>query len=316
MVGDALKRESGQRRRTTNVPTGHRLLRLAPIAMSLLMIGGCASVPQNTVDEMLKPSNGRNWKASMATLPYARIRGDRVSVHNVRYCTYLTEDDYVVNYEDRSYKLDDLETLDFIVCPFSGSPSLAHTMMSFGFRDGRYLGISIEVRLEEGESYSTVGGAARQFELMYVVADERDLIQLRTGIRESDVYVYRSRLTPEEVRAMFVDVMKRVNTLKKQPEFYDTFMNNCTTNIVAHVNRVRPGAIPWQPASLLTGYADREAYRLGLLVDYGSFEKTKRQAHITSLAQRYAQAPQFSVMIRSEQDATRWAQGGRGQRER
>ncbi len=84
-------------------------------------------------------------------------------------------------------------------------------------------------------------------------------------------------------------------------------MNNCTTNIVAHLNRVRPGTIPWEPASFLTGYADREAYRLGLLVDYGSFDETKRRAHITSLAHRYAQEPQFSAMIRSQQSTTRMA---------
>jgi hypothetical protein len=289
------------------VMTRHHL-RLLLEALWLALVVGCASVPQNTVDEMLKPTNERKWKANMAVLPYARIRGDEATVYNVRNCTYISEDEYVLNYNDRSYSLNDVETLDFIVCPFKEMPSLAHTMMSFGFRDGEYLGVSVEVRLEEGETYSAAGGAARQFELMYVVADERDLIQLRTEIRNSDVYIYRCRLTKEEVRAVLIDVLKRVNTLKKRPEFYDTFANNCTTNIVAHVNHVRPGAIPWEPASLLTGYADREAYRLGLLADSGSFEETKRQARITSLAHRYAQEPLFSAMIRSEANSTRLAQ--------
>jgi hypothetical protein len=313
---DDSKMEFRQRRRMTRMPTGRSPLRLAIVALCLVISGGCASVPQNTVDEMLKPSNDRNWKASMAVLPYARMRDDRVKIYNVRNCTYVDEDDYVLNYDDRTYGLDDLETLDFVVCPFSGSPSLAHTMMSFGFRDGRYLGISIEVRLEEGESYSAAGGTMRQFEIMYVVADERDLIQLRTEIRNSDVYIYRCRITPDEVRALFVDILKRVNTLKKHPEFYDTFMNNCTTNIIAHLNRVRPGAIPWEPASFLTGYADREAYRLGLLVDYGSFDETKRRAHITSLAHRHAQEPQFSAMIRSEQSTARMARREQDARDR
>ena len=201
---------------------------------------------------------------------------------DVRNCTYLDENSYVLNYEDRTYDLKDIQTLDFIICPFASSPSLAHTMMSFGFRNGQYLGVSVEARLEEGESFSAAGGAIRQFEIMYVVADERDLIQLRTAVRKSDVYVYRCRVTPEEVRAMFVDVLKRANTLRKHPEFYDTLDNNCTTNIIAHFNRVRPGAIPWQPGSLLTGYADWEAYRLGLLVDYGSFEETRRRRTSTT----------------------------------
>ena len=213
----------------------------------------------------------------MAVLPYARLRGDRVKVYNVRNCSYIDEDTYVLNYEDRTYDLDDLETLDFVICPFTTAPSLAHTMLSFGFRDGRYLAVSVEVRLEEGEVYSTVGGTMRQFEIMYVVADERDVIKLRTDSRDrptsTSIDLARRK---KQVRALFVDVMKRVNTLKKRPEFYDTLMNNCTTNIVAHINRVKPGTIPWDPtSSLLTGYSDRTAYSLGLLVDYGSFEETR-----------------------------------------
>ena len=101
-----------------------------------LSINGCASLPHNDVDEMLKPSNQRNWKANLSLLPYARFRGDRVKVYNVRNCSYIDEDTYVLNYEDRSYDLDDLETLDFVICPFKDMPSLAHTMLSFGFRDG------------------------------------------------------------------------------------------------------------------------------------------------------------------------------------
>jgi hypothetical protein len=313
---DDLKMELRGRHCATRALTGCVLPHLVWVAACCVWVAGCASVPQNTVDEMLKPSNERNWKASMAVLPYARIRDDLVKVYNVRNCTYISEDEYVVNYDDRTYDLDDVETLDFIVCPFGATPGLAHTMLSFGFRDGEYLGVSIEVRLEEGESYSAAGGTVRQFELMYVVADERDLIQLRTEIRDSDVYIYRCRITQDEVRALLVDILKRVNTLKKRPEFYDTFMNNCTTNIVAHINRVRPGTIPWEPASFLTGYADREAYRLGLLVDYGSFDKTKRQAQITNLAHRYAQQPQFSAMIRSQQSSTRLASGKQDTRKR
>jgi hypothetical protein len=275
------------------------------VALGCLAIGGCTTWPHNTVDEILKPSNNRHWKASMAVLPSARIRGDRVQIDNVRNCTYLDEDSYVLHYEDRTYDLRDIQSLDFIICPFANSPSLAHTMMSFGFRDGQYLGVSVEARLEEGESFSATGGAIRQFEIMYVVADERDLIQLRTEVRKSDVYIYRCRVTPEEVRAMFVDVLKRVNTLRKQPEFYDTLDSNCTTNIIAHFNRVRPGAIPWQPGSLFTGYADWEAYRLGLLVDYGSFEETRRRARVNDLARRHAGDLQFSALIRGDSSETR-----------
>lgn len=279
-------------------------------AVRLLMlvlpaVCGCATIPQNNVEDALRPSNDRNWKANMAVLPYARFRDHHVKVYNVRNCRYIDEETYVLNYDDRDYDLRDIESLDFIVCPFKELPALAHTMLSFGFRDGRYLAVSVEVRLEEGERYSTIGGMMRQFELMYVVADERDALQLRTHVRGSDVYVYRTQASRQMARQLFVDVMKRVNTLKQRPEFYDTLMNNCTTNLIAHINRVAPGTIPPDPTSLLNGYADRTAYALGFLVDHGSFEETRRRAHINHLARRFTDDRQFSLRIRRAEPATR-----------
>jgi hypothetical protein len=277
---------------------GFRWLTLATICLSVL---GCASAPRNDVADMLEPSNYRNWKPSMGTLPYAQVHDDQVEIHNVRNCTYLAEDTYVVNFEDRTYRLADVESVDFIVVPFKQVPSLAHTMLSFGFCDGRYLGVSVEVRLEEGESYSPLGGAARQYEIMYVVADERDLIRLRTEQRGDDVFIYRSRATAEQAQALFVDILKRINQLKDQPEFYDTLVNNCTTNIVTHINHLRPGSVNWDLGVLLPGYSDRMAYSLGLLVDYGTFEETKRRAHITQFPDRLVDGRRYSQLIRSKE---------------
>jgi hypothetical protein len=261
------------------------------------------------MDDVLEPSNHRNWKPDMGVLPYAKIRGNTAKVYNIRHCKYLDKDTYVLNHYDRTFDLDELESVDFILVPFKDTPSLAHTMLSFGFEDGQYLGVSVEVRLEDGEVYSPVGGSMRQFEIMYVLADERDVVQLRTEHRKDDVYVYRTRATREQARRLFIDVMERVNSLKKQPEFYDTFTNNCTTNIVSHVNNIMPGNLPfWDPASVLTGYSDRAAYVLGFLVDYGSFEETKRRAHINHLAHRYADHPQFSQLIRGAKLDTQLSQ--------
>jgi hypothetical protein len=270
-------------------------------------IAGCSSVPKNSVPDLLEPSNDRPWKANLAVLPYAKIRDDKVTVYNIRNCTYLDEDTYVIDYYDRTFNPADVQSVDFIVVPFPKVSSLAHTMMSFGFRDGQQLAVSVEVRLEHDETYSPVNGAFHQYEIMYVVADERDVIRLRTEQRNSDVYVYRTVATPEQSRELLLDVLQRVNRLKKHPEFYDTLMNNCTTNIVAHINRINPGRIPWNPTSLLTGYSDLMAYELGLLVDYGSFERTKRRAHINAAARKYADHPRFSQLIRGGADSPRIA---------
>ena len=285
---------------------GARAVALA--ALCCLAASGCASVPNGNLQDLLEPSNHRDWKPNMAALPYARFRDDRVKVYNIRNCTYIDEDTYVLNYEDRTYSLSDLETVDFIVCPFKGQPSLAHTMLSFGFRDGQYLAVSVEVRLEKGESYSAVGGMLRQFEIMYVVADERDVIRLRTEVRDADVYVYRLRAAPTMARNLFVDVMRRVNTLKRRPEFYDTLMNNCTTNLVAHLNRAQPGFFPLDSFSILSGYSDLAAYSLGALVDYGSFQETRRRAHVNALARAFADSPHFSQKIRAQDGTTQLVQ--------
>ena len=254
-----------------------------------------------TTEELARavtPSNERNWVPAQAVMPYAELRGNLLTVRNIRNCKYLNKDDYIVRHYDKTFDLNKLQTVDFIIVPFKDTPSLAHTMLSFGFGGKDHLAISVEVRLEEGETYSPMKGALRQYELIYVAADERDVIALRTKYRKDEVYLYRTRAEPELARMLLMDVMARVNKLAVEPEFYDTFSNNCTTNIVAHINRMKPGRVPLNIGVLLPGYADRLAYDLGLLDTDVSFEQTKRQAHINRVANRYVDDPDFSRKIR------------------
>jgi hypothetical protein len=281
-----------------------------PILAVLAVLSPCAgcrmSQPTDVLDVLtaeeltraVTPSNHRAWKPAMAVMPYAELWGNQLAVHNIRNCEYLDADDYIVRHYDKAFDLSRLQSVDFVVVPFKDAPSLAHTMLSFGFGDQDYLAVSVEARMEEGETYSPIKGALRQYELMYVVADERDVIPLRTRHRDVDVYLYRSRATPEQARLLLLDVMARVNKLSVQPEFYDTFSNNCTTNIVAHINRIKPGRVPVDIGVLLPGYADRLAYDLGLLEAEVSFQYTKRRAHINRMANRYADDPDFSRKIR------------------
>lgn len=255
----------------------------------IVFLGGCAS---------LKPSNYRDWSPDQAVLPYAETLGNRVTVHNVRDFTYLDQDSYVVHYYDKTYDLDKAQSVDFIVVPFRGSPTLAHTMLSFGFAGGEYLALSVEIRKERGEQYSPLKGVMRQYELMYVLADERDVVKLRTQYRKDDVFLYPTRATPEQARALLVDVLDRVNQLHEKPEFYNTLTNNCTTNLMQHVNRLHPHTVPYNLEVLLPGLSDQLAYDRGLLRSDGSFEQTKSRALVTPVAQRYADSPEFSARIR------------------
>lgn len=269
-------------------------LRIATgIGLACLVLGigsGCRSV--------IGPSNQRDWSPDQAVLPYAEFDQQVVRIHNVRNCDYRTSDDYTVNYYDKTCDLNQLKSVDFIMVPFTDRPEGAHTFLSFGFEDGDYVAISIEVRREKGETFSVVQGLMNQYELMYVVGDERDLIQLRSNLRMDDVYLYRAKATPVQARALLVDMLERANKLADEPEYYHLVTNNCTTNIMRHINRVAPGRVPYTYEVLLPGYSDRLAYRLGLIEQGESFERAKMDARINRLAYVHRDSPDFSQLIR------------------
>jgi hypothetical protein len=247
-----------------------------------------------------QPSNDRDWIDEQKVLAYADIGEDQVRVHRVRNAQFFTYRDCIVDYYDKTYDLTKINTVDFLVIPFADNKAIAHTLLSFGFDNGDHVGVSVEVRLEKGESYSTAAGLLSQFELMYVVADEHDLLPVRPEYRHVDVLLYRTTATPAQARALFLDVMKRVNQLHDHPEFYDTLRNNCTTNIVRHINTLAPGKIKYDYRVLLPGYADELAYELGLIDHSLPFAEVRRRARISDLILQYKDDPRFSERIRSE----------------
>lgn len=247
----------------------------------------------------LQPSNDRRWEKDQAILATAEIGQRKVLVHNIRHCRYRSVTDYTVRYYDAVYPIEAIESIDLIVIPFASAPSLAHLEMSFGFDDGRYLGISIEARYEKGESYDPISGLLRQFELIYVVADERDLIRLCTDHCLSSVYMYRLRFTPEESRRVFLDVMKRLNQLVHQPEFYHTLRNNCTTNLIDHLHHGRPGAIPYGYHTIFPGLLDELLFERNLIkTDATSFQQLRRESRVNKRAYLFGEREDFSLKIR------------------
>ncbi len=269
-------------------------------ALSPAPPGPKLSAPQLNPDlvKTVRPSNDRDWTPNQALLPYAELHGDQITIHNIRNSTYRTATDYDVAHYDKTFNLAELSSVDFVVVPFNDIPGVAHTMLSFGFADRDYLGVSVEIRKEKGEAYDPIKGFFRQYEVMYVVGDERDLIQRNTIHYLCDVYVYRTRATPQQARELFLDVMGRANKLYREPEFYHTLTNNCTTNIRNHVNRVFPNRVPYDYRVLLPAYSDQFAYELGLLAGDASFEQTRQQARVSYQAYLYRDDPEFSVKIR------------------
>lgn len=247
-----------------------------------------------------EPTLDRAWRPDLAVLPTAYFEGNRVVIRNIRNCRYRTEDDYDTRHYDIEFDLNEVEGVDFLIVPFKGNRLLAHTMLSFGLRDGRHFVLSVEARLAQGETYTTVSGPGKKFELMYLIADERDVIPLRTEVRQVDVHLYRGRTTPEKAQNLLVDVLYRANKLAREPEFYDILRNNCTTNLVDHINKLRPGAIPFDWRVILPGHSDSLAYELGLLDIDTTFEVAQKTSRINGATHLYKDDPDFSRKIRRE----------------
>lgn len=261
------------------------------------------SVSLATLTSKLKPSNDRDWKPDLAVLPFAEANpggdGNQITLRNIRRNQYANADHYVVRHYDRVIDLRQIVSVDYIVCPFSGTSPLAHTMLSFGLDDGTYLCVSVEVRKERDEEYSAVLGVARKFEIMYVLADEQDLIGSRTKHRDIAVYLYPTVATPDVARALFVDIMDRANKLAVSPEFYNSLTNNCTTSIQQHVNKMANNRVLYDWRVLLPSHSARYAYDLGLLDRSIPFDDLRSLSLVNDLSNQHFDDADYSQKIRS-----------------
>lgn len=248
----------------------------------------------------ITPSNDRDWQPDVARLPYATIEGDLVTVHNIRNFAYRTETDYTPAYYTKTYDLRDLDSVDLYAIYWMG-PAIAHTIVSFGFGGKDYLAVSIEARKEKNEGYSSIKGFFRQYELIYVAADERDVVRLRTNYRNDppeDVYLYRVQGSPEVARRFFLDYIDTINELTNHPRFYNTLTANCTNVIWLHA-RVNPGHVPFSWKILASGYVPEYLYSMGRLGTAVPFDELRQRGHINRVARAADDAPDFSRKIRA-----------------
>jgi hypothetical protein len=247
----------------------------------------------------LRPSDRRQWQPDVDRTAWAEINGDEVTFHNVRNCEYRTETDFTPRWETRKVRISQLTGLDLPIT-YWGSPWMAHPIASFQFADAPPVCFSIETRKEMGESYSAIGGLYRQFELIYIVADERDVVRLRANYRQGEeVYFYRLTLNPEQVRERFSDYLEAINRLHKRPRWYNAITTNCTTSIRDQHASARRAAWDWR--ILLNGKMDEAMFIHGTFVTGGlPFEELKKRSHINAAARAANDAPDFSQRIRAD----------------
>jgi hypothetical protein len=261
------------------------------LAAFLLLLAWWSTIP---------PLQNREWAPEYARLPHATISGDLVTIHNIRNFDYRTETDFTPRYYDKTFDLRELDSVDLFASYWMGD-AIAHTIVSFGFSGKDFLAVSIETRRERHESYSSIAGFFKQYELFYVVADERDLIRLRTNYRKDppeDVYLYRTLAPPANARRIFLDYVREINSLAEKPEFYNSLTTNCTTSILTHT-RVNPGHLPLSWKVLLSGYVPEYIYENRRIDTSLPFEELRRRSHINSAAHAADKSPDFSQRIRA-----------------
>jgi hypothetical protein len=245
----------------------------------------------------IKPRNTREWQPDVAQLAWAEIKGDEVILHNVRNCDYRTETDYTARWETRTVHLSQITGVDLAI-NYWGSPWMAHPIASFQFSDAPPICFSIETRKQVGQTYSAIGGLYRQFELIYIVADERDVIRVRTNYRHGEeVYLYRTAMTPSQARARFHEYLRSLNEIRDHPRWYNAITTNCTTSI--RDQHPIAGRIPWDWRLLLNGKADELMFERHTIVTAGlSFLELKARSRINAGAQGADALSNFSELIR------------------
>jgi hypothetical protein len=247
----------------------------------------------------LKPSNDGAWQPDVAQTAWAEIKGDEVTVHNVRNCDYRTDTDFTTHWETRTVRLSQITGMDLFIM-YWGSPWMAHPIVSFRFADALPLCFSIETRKTIGQKYSALRGLFRQYTLIYIVADERDSIRVRSKYRQGeDVYLYRTLASPAQARVRFLEYINATNTLSNRPRWYNALTSNCTTNI--RTQRSIDKRASWDWRMLVNGKADELLYERHLIATGGlPFSELKQRSHINKHADAADKDPDFSRAIRED----------------
>jgi hypothetical protein len=271
----------------------HRIAMLVYVAAYAILLAWSASI---------SASNNKNWAADVAHGVTGAVDGDRLFVHNVRNFDWRTETDYTERWEQRTYELSKLRSLDLFLVYWMG-PSIAHAIMSFGFEDGRYLDFSIELRRTRDDHYSAIAGFFKTHELVYIGADERDLMTLRKA-RNEHIQLYRLRTPPDRARALLVEYIKQANELAVSPRFYNTLTTNCTTAIFDMMRTVT-SSIPFDWRIILTGYLPGYLYEHGAVDTRIALEELRERADVTDRVDGTLSEVQFSSRIREDVPVSR-----------
>lgn len=247
---------------------------------------------------VMKPDTNVEWAIEQSRMPIVEIKGDKVYISNVRNFTWRSATDFTPGWYDRVYDLNKLTSMYYVIAPFPLVEGVAHVFVSFGFSDGQHVAVSVEGRRVKGRPYRLIASMFRQFQMIYIIGDERDVVGLRGAIWKKAVFFYPARTTQERKRAIFVDMMERAHDLEENPEFYHLITNNCMNNITSHIRRLGGRPVPHDLSVLLTGFSDRVAYNFGFIDTDLPFEKARQAFRVDQWMQTTPLDEGFSKRLR------------------
>jgi len=248
---------------------------------------------------LIPASNNRDWATEMSVLPRTTFSNNFIKIYNIRNNDYQTADEFTQRYYNKTFDLNKLKKTYFIVSYWGTIQKIAHTLLSFEFENGDCLAISIELRREKGEKYEPFKGLFKMYEIMYVIADERDVIRLRTNFKKDHVYLYPLKFPPEESRKLLVDMLVEANKLNDKPQFYNTITRNCTVSLIKHFAKVSDHKVDFYIEYLLNGFLDWRLYENGVIDTKLPPKEVKQAYYISEVAQKYNDNNNFSEKIRN-----------------
>ena len=265
------------------------------VFLSVLAVCLLLSAVYYTMEE----TNNKNWITSHAVLPSISFSGDKITIKNVRNFDYKTENDFTVMYYDKTFDLNTIDSLDYILSYWDGNKNIAHSLLSFGFGKDSYLCVSVETRLEKGQTQTGLKGLYNQYGLIYILGDESDILMLRTNFRKEDVYLYRLKVKKEEIRKLFLAIMHRVDSLKNHPQFYNSVKHNCLTSLLADIETAINQKLKFDYRYIFNGRSDEMIYERGKFQTNGlSFIEFKKMHYVNQYMTKNNAPTDYSKKIR------------------
>lgn len=245
-----------------------------------------------------KPKHNRDWRPEQSKLPSTLLCGDKVFIKNIRNCSYESEKDFELNYYDKEFDLKKIKSIDLVIQPFKKMPLAAHLFLSFGFEGGDYLSVSVEARRVKNKEFSAFWGLFKNFELIYIIADEGDIMRLRPLHHKDNVYIYPLKIKKKKIKKIFLDIMTKVNKIEQKSEFYNTFTNSCVTNIFKHIKEAGAIEIPKSWKFYFPSTIDKLMYDINLIRTNLRFDELRNKHLVNKRAEKYKDDPGYSAKIR------------------